>query len=882
MKNFIKSLFILVLLINLSVVLVVSAKPTVNFESEAIKSYTDVVSNDVYGVATINQTTITSYNKRVITESKLAHHNSYWLEPNVSLADSDLRVVNYTSGSATNWDGVKPTELAKIYEKENPGWIVVGGTNGDFFWITDNCEIQGTSMQEGDFYKPYDYNVGGHMAIGFRDDGSYIYGIVDASDKQYVQTLGEDGKYTEVAMINGVDETPSETGVTLLTRFTTCPTPQRDVHYAGTLPYDLNGYTVYKVKYDVQRFDRDGSNKAGEHRVFVKGTIIEVVNDVTTLEIDDNEALSYLVTKDNSLSTLKVGDYVRCQCKLEGDWEGVTNITSAYNQILTNGEVIDYNQPNDADSGYINAIKNRTIMGFKPDGTPIMMVVEKGSYGASYEECGEILKGLGCVEGFLFDGGGSSCIFVRDNTGNFVTLNKHEDGRERSDGNAVLLVKRDPGFNIAISDLGRFSATVKLNITNQDYFDKLSNVKITLNGETKDYSPEGVKFENLEENTDYVASVSYSLNKLDDRESQVNSSHTKEFKTHGFTAPKHGLSIENITHNSLTIKKNTTLETASWIQDVIVHVGRMTFNMGNNNEIICNELDKDTEYEVYFEYTVVDPESGKKYPQSSAPTYVYTLPFCVPSIVKLEESRKGSSFLTLDYEYIDEDDKVQNAYILVNNEVSKTIAVPSGSVTLTGLKFKENDYVIKLVIEYLNTEEEMVKLESNELSYIREHIHNFIDGVCECGETDPNYVPPHVHNFVEGKCECGEIDPNYVPPHVHEFIDGKCECGETDPNYVPPHVHNFVEGKCECGETDPNYVPPHVHNFVEGKCECGETDPNYEAPHVHNFVEGKCECGQTDPNYEAPKKKCGKKSAELLIATLAAASVIGVFFRKRK
>ena len=127
-----------------------------------------------------------------------------------------------------------------------------------------------------------------------------------------------------------------------------------------------------------------------------------------------------------------------------------------------------------------------------------------------------------------------------------------------------------------------------------------------------------------------------------------------------------------------------------------------------------------------------------------------------------------------------------------------------------------------------------------------------------------------------------KCNDNNQPPHTHNFIEGKCECGEVDETYVPPHTHNFVEGKCECGEIDPTYVPPHVHNFVEGKCECGETDPNYVPPHVHNFKEGKCECGETDPNYEAPKKKCGKKSAELLIATLAAASVIGVFFRKRK
>ena len=53
------------------------------------------------------------------------------------------------------------------------------------------------------------------------------------------------------------------------------------------------------------------------------------------------------------------------------------------------------------------------------------------------------------------------------------------------------------------------------------------------------------------------------------------------------------------------------------------------------------------------------------------------------------------------------------------------------------------------------------------------------------------------------------VDPQ-PPVHEHTFVEGKCECGETDPNYQPPHEHTFVEGKCECGETDPNYVPPTV------------------------------------------------------------------------
>jgi hypothetical protein len=44
------------------------------------------------------------------------------------------------------------------------------------------------------------------------------------------------------------------------------------------------------------------------------------------------------------------------------------------------------------------------------------------------------------------------------------------------------------------------------------------------------------------------------------------------------------------------------------------------------------------------------------------------------------------------------------------------------------------------------------------------------------------------------------------PPHTHEYLDGKCQCGETDPDYSP-HEHNFVDGKCDCGEEDPNYEP---------------------------------------------------------------------------
>ncbi len=58
--------------------------------------------------------------------------------------------------------------------------------------------------------------------------------------------------------------------------------------------------------------------------------------------------------------------------------------------------------------------------------------------------------------------------------------------------------------------------------------------------------------------------------------------------------------------------------------------------------------------------------------------------------------------------------------------------------------------------------------------------------------------------------------------HSHSFVDGKCECGETDPDYV--HEHYYANGVCVyCGEKKPeDNPPPHEHNFVDGKCECGQ------------------------------------------------------------
>ena len=59
------------------------------------------------------------------------------------------------------------------------------------------------------------------------------------------------------------------------------------------------------------------------------------------------------------------------------------------------------------------------------------------------------------------------------------------------------------------------------------------------------------------------------------------------------------------------------------------------------------------------------------------------------------------------------------------------------------------------------------------------HEHIYVDGICECGEKDPNYVTPHEHVYLDGICECGEKDPQ----HEHEYVNGYCKCGEKHPDF---------------------------------------------------------------------------------------------------
>jgi hypothetical protein len=690
----------------LSFVLVFSffAKISLSAASSDYKEASEAETKNVFGSMTANTQRIETINNGTqdTTSTKYFwnNHTVHWVDFDPS---NEVKVVTYSGSNQDKWKQMTTRQAAADWEKNNPGWIVVAGINGDFFENSGATTYQPTNnfMQGGDMYRAEKSSASNRFTIGWKEDGSVIVGDPAVSSDIYLR-IYDDNKEEIVqnVKINKVNTNPSASGITLYTK-------------DAKSTYDLTGYTVYDCEYEICRISSGGY-------VFVKGTVLETVTLGAGSVPGDNHF--YLASKDGSLDgVISSGDYIKCEYVYEGAWSNVQNSVGYIDQVLANG-VPQHRESTDA---FAYTSHPRTLIGFREDGTTVFMVIEgRGKpadyqVGVSHYESGQLLQAQGCVNGYNLDGGGSSTLIVRNNHGGFDVLNDPSDGSERSDGNHCLVVMRDPGFIFSGIDSTYDNAVVNLRVVNQDYFNTLSNIKVTLNGVTKDYVDGGVSFDNVEMSTTYKVEVTYDSPSTYDESVLTNKKYVNYLTTPEYEYPEHGLYVKGKTDSSITIAKDTTLATASQIQDVIVHIGNNTFNLGNNAEIECKDLYQDVEYEVYYEYTVVAP-NGDKFNLTSEVIKVKTNAFKVPSIVSFAEARKGNTTLSISYEYQDIDRVVTKAYVLVNGEVAKEVSVKSGSVSLTGLDFEANEYSIQLVIEYTDEDGKTIEVKSEVLEYLHE------------------------------------------------------------------------------------------------------------------------------------------------------------------
>lgn len=371
---------------------------------------------------------------------------------------SDLRTERYVSYTPN--EAVKPTVAygdnvlsratlsAMARSLEEQGKRVVGGTNGDFYVMT-NGQPLGMVVTDGVLRSSSSY----HSAIGFRSDGTAFVGTPNL----YISAtmLGE--RVTVFGGVNKIRQIRSADGggLTLLTPDFGANTQNTsagvDVFLRVVTEEEELGEVIPAEETGLER-ELKFSNQ-----VRIGGRVRCVVDYVTEAAganpIPEDGLVLTMNGKDdegtlNMLRALQPGDEVSIDVVSEDvRWDEAVEALGAMYRLLDNGEM---------GTGFSTERTARTAIGVKEDGTVIFYTVDGKqpgfSIGATCAQVAMRLRELGCVEAVGLDGGGSTTLGLTTPDQSAMTVvNKPSDGAERKNSTAIFLTTEleatgEPGY----------------------------------------------------------------------------------------------------------------------------------------------------------------------------------------------------------------------------------------------------------------------------------------------------------------------------------------------------------------------------------------------------------------------------------------------------
>ena len=217
-----------------------------------------------------------------------------------------------------------------------------------------------------------------------------------------------------------------------------------NVHNGATTATDAYGTEVEIQLLDGEKWQTTGTMKA---------KVTKVESQVGSMPLDKSHAvLSGHGTMATELNKLNVGDEVVLDFEIKFEDE-VVNISQAigsdkYTQILVKGQV--------AQSGFWDELHPRTGFGVSLTRDTVFMLVVDGrsaiSAGCTTKVLAEILKHYGAYDAVNWDGGGSSCLYVRP----MGQMNNGSDGGERACGNGMFAVANVPETDNVIARIAPY------------------------------------------------------------------------------------------------------------------------------------------------------------------------------------------------------------------------------------------------------------------------------------------------------------------------------------------------------------------------------------------------------------------------------------------
>lgn len=285
---------------------------------------------------------------------------------------------------------------------------VVAGINGDYF--DKNGQPIDLMIQKGNIVSTSQTPLNQLAVFGITKDGKPIIGSPEL--KLSVQINGQN-PYA----INSVNRSRAGNHLVLYT----------PAFATSTRTNELGTEVVVKID----------SGQLNGHSVLT-GTVVRVVKNVGDEKLNSGEfILSGHHFASGFLQTVNEGDKVEVKAEFtSADWNQVVEAISGRYHLVRNGSIVKQN---------VAGVHPRSAIGIKADGGIITVVVDgrnnSTSVGVTLAEMATVMKDLGAVQAFTFDGGGSSAMVTRNHGDeNPSLINRPSDGSERSVANALLFI----------------------------------------------------------------------------------------------------------------------------------------------------------------------------------------------------------------------------------------------------------------------------------------------------------------------------------------------------------------------------------------------------------------------------------------------------------
>lgn len=700
---------------------------------------------------------------------------------------SDTKLASWTYSNPDKFVLKNLIEIAEDYERNHPGWIVLGGVNAEGYYEE---ELTNAFMQDGNLIRKDVSSECFKELIGFKPNGDKVIKQVPRTT-DYARLIVDDSKY-DIKYINSLPENSTDVGILTI-----------DL----TQYLDLTGYTVIESSYSLYRRTRkmvapslNGPNMG----IFIDGTVNGTVNLSTIRDIPKGKF--YIITKNQTIvEQLTSNKKVKCAYELLDEYSDVETMVGYMYKLVIDGESVPASFVDTADDGqkviydcayYKSVAKERCGIGFKDDGSIMLMTANTDKRGPTQYEFGEMFRQFGCNEAYQFDGGGSVTFIKRNQYGQLEMLNTPGDNQIRSIMSGLFIVTRDPAYEQ--NNDKTTTSSITLNRKDVSFTNDITDLVVKLDG--KEYTPinDEIVITGLNDDKEYELEVSYTY--LGEQCKAVLRTKTKKF-------------TPILTILPLATGFNITLDNSDSSFKVLkidFDVSDVPYTLDSEN-LVIDDLNKDTDYLISYICYYENIATGEKLQKSYAPQTYHTLVNVLPKIELFEITKITKSKITLEYKYTDEDSLVKKAIVICNGEEHE-LTVKSGRLVISDADTEFVDYQMILEIQYETKDGKSRTLRSQKLTVEKTHVHNWVDATCteakHCKTCDAVEGDPLGHNWVEATCteekHCKVCNAVEGEPLGHDWVDATTEhpktcnrCHLTEGEPLKPNTSDKTKKSCK-------------------------------------------------------------------------------------